>query len=197
MPGTESKPGSGIRTFSTRAFIKLVLQPSRDARFSLHTGPFLFEFQRHGLSVQEFCSGLDGFFARLPKDFRYAVEIRNAALLALQYHEVLRRHGVTHVYSHWSFMPSLAEQHQRMGTFTAPFSVVRLQTPLKMTHEATKQRVEPYNRIVDELPEMRQDTVRIVRQAAGENRTTYVLVNNRAEGNALMTIQALVESLRD
>jgi hypothetical protein len=35
-------------------------------------------------------------------------------------------------------MPSLAEQHQRMRTFTAPFSVFRLQTPLKMTHEAAK-----------------------------------------------------------
>jgi uncharacterized protein YecE (DUF72 family) len=179
------------------AFIKLVLQPYRDARFGPHTGPFLFEFQRHGLSVQEFCSELDGFFARLPKDFRYAVEIRNAGMLGPQYHEVLRRHDVAHVYNHWTFMPSLAEQHQRMRTFTAPFSVFRLQTPLKMTHEAAKKRAEPYNKIVGELPEMRQDTVRLVRQAVGENRTTYVLVNNRAEGNAPLTIQALVESLRE
>jgi len=109
-------------------------------------------------------------------------------MLDPQYQEVLRRHGVAHIYNHWSFMPSLAGQHQRMRTFTAPFSVFRLQTPLKITHEAAKTRAEPYNRIVGELLEMRQDTVRLVRQAAGENRTTYVLVNNRAEGNAPLTI---------
>jgi len=43
---------------------------------------------------------------------------------------------------------------------------------------------------------MRRDTVRLLQQATGENRTTYVLVNNRAEGNAPLTIQALVEGLQ-
>ena len=66
-----------------------------------------------------------------------------------------------------------------------------------MTHEAAKTRAEPYDRIVGELPEMRQDTVRLVREAAAENRTSYVLVNNRAEGNAPLTVQALVDSLRE
>ena len=178
------------------AFNTLVLQPFRDARFSSHTGPFLFEFQRHGMPAEEFYTRLDAFFALLPRDFRYAVEIRNAGLLGPAYHELLSRHGVAHVYNHWSYMPSLAEQHQRMGAFTAPFTVLRLLTPLKMTYETAKKRAEPYNKIVGELPEMRRDTVRLVQQATGENRTTYVLVNNRAEGNAPLTIQALVESLR-
>ncbi len=181
---------------NAEAFTKLVLQPFRDARFSPHTGPFLFEFQRHGMPAEEFYTRLDAFFALLPRDFRYAVEIRNAGLLGPAYHELLRRHGVAHVYNHWSYMPSLAEQHQRMDTFTAPFTVLRLLTPLKMTYEAAKKRAEPYNKIVGELPEMRRDTVRLVQQATGVNRTTYVLVNNRAEGNAPLTIQALVERLQ-
>lgn len=178
------------------AFNTLVLQPYRDAQFGPHTGPFLFEFQRHGMPAEDFYTRLDAFFALLPRDFRYAVEIRNAGLLGPAYHELLSRHDVAHVYNHWSYMPSLAEQHQRMGTFTAPFTVLRLLTPLKMTYEAAKKRAEPYNKIVGELPEMRRDTVRLVQQAIGENRTTYVLVNNRAEGNAPLTIQALVERLQ-
>jgi hypothetical protein len=60
------------------AFIKLVLQPYRDARFGPHTGPFLFEFERHGLSLEEFFGGLDRFLPHLPGDVWYAVEIRNA-----------------------------------------------------------------------------------------------------------------------
>ena len=178
------------------AFIKLVLQPYRDAHFEPHTGPFLFEFQRHGMPAEDFVGKLDHFFSRLPTEFRYAVEIRNAGLLGPRYHDMLHVHGVAHVYNHWSSMPPLAEQHQRLGTFTAPFTVLRLLTPLKMTYEAAKKRAEPYDKIVGELPKMREDTVSLIQEATGENRTTYVLVNNRAEGNAPLTIQALVDRLQ-
>lgn len=178
------------------AFIKLVLQPYRDAQFGPHTGPFLFEFQRHGMAAEEFCTRLDAFFGVLPKDFRYAVEIRNAGLLGPPYHEVLSRHGIAHVYNHWCYMPPLSEQHRRMGAFTAPFTVLRLLTPLKMTYEAAKKRAAPYDKIVGELPEMRAQTVDFVRQAFVQKIQAYVLVNNRAEGNAPLTIQALVDRLR-
>jgi len=63
--------------------------------------------------------------------------------------------ALAHVYNHWSYMPSLAEQHQRMESFTAPFTVLRLLTPLKMSYEVAKKRAEPYNKIVGELPEWR------------------------------------------
>jgi len=63
-------------------------------------GPFLFEFQRHGMSSEEFCSRLDSFFGQLRKDFKYAVEIRNAGLLGSEYRQVLEWHGVAHVYNH-------------------------------------------------------------------------------------------------
>lgn len=44
---------------------------------------------------------------------------------------------------------------------------------------------------------MRRETVELVRQALAENRRAYVLVNNRSEGNAPLTIQALNDRLRD
>jgi uncharacterized protein YecE (DUF72 family) len=148
------------------------------------------------MSLEEFCSRLDGFFSQVSKGFRYAVEIRNAALLGADYHKVLETHGVAHVYNHWSYMPPLAEQHTRMETFTAPFTVLRLLTPLKISYEAAKKRAEPYDKIVGELPEMRRDTVELVKKAVVENRRAYVLVNNRAEGNAPITVEALVDQLR-
>ena len=178
------------------AFTKLVLQPYRDAQFGPNTGPFLFEFQRHGMPAEEFIGKLDDFFDSVSAEFRYAVEIRNAGLLGPRYHDMLRAHGVAHVYNHWSYMPPLAEQHQRMKTMTAPFTVLRLLTPLKMTYEAAKKRAEPYDKIVGELPEMRKDTVSLIQEATAENRSTYILVNNRAEGNAPLTIQALIDRLQ-
>ena len=80
--------------------------------------------------------------------------------------------------------------------FTTPFKVPRLLTPLKMPYEAAKKRAEPYTKIAEGLPEMRRDTVDLVKKAVGEKRTAYVLVNNRSEGNAPMTIQALRNALQ-
>ncbi|MEO7859906.1 MAG: DUF72 domain-containing protein [Nitrospirales bacterium] len=183
------------RFLDANLFKEMVLTPYREAKFEAHAGPFLFEFQRHDVSTAEFCSRLDGFFGQLPQDFRYAVEIRNAGLPGPEYRQALETHGVAHVYNHWSCMPSLAEQHQRMGRFTAPFTVLRLLTPLKISYEAAKRRAEPYSKIVSELPEMRRDTVELVGKAVGENRRAYVLVNNRSEGNAPLTVQALTDML--
>jgi uncharacterized protein YecE (DUF72 family) len=95
------------RFLNAKLFNDLVLTPYREAKSEPHTRPFVFEFQRHGLSSEEFCSRLDTFFGQLPKDFRYAVEIRNAGLLDPNYRKLLEHHGVAHVYNYWSYMPSL------------------------------------------------------------------------------------------
>ena len=179
-----------------RSFSRTSTSRPIEAQFEPHAGPFLFEFQRHGMSAEDFVCKLDGFFSQLPKDFRYAVEIRNAGLLGPRYRDMLVKHEVAHVYNHWSYMPALGEQHQKMERFTAPFTVLRLLTPLKISYEAAKKRAEPYNKIVEELPEMRRETVGLVKQAIREGRHAYVLVNNRAEGNAPLTVQALADQLR-
>ena len=50
--------------------------------------------------------------------------------------------------------------------------------------------LEPYNKIVGELPDMRKEAVVLIRDAIGHNRRAYVLVNNRLEGNAPLTVQS-------
>ncbi len=188
---------SNPRFLDAKLFIDLVLTPYREAKFEPHMGPLLFEFQHHGMSAGEFCLRLDRFFGQLPNDFRYAVEIRNTGLLGPDYRKVLESHGVAHVYNHWSYMPALLHQHKRMEErFTAPFTVIRLLTPLNIPYEVAKKRAAPYNKIVEALPQMRKDTVSLIKQAVVENRRAYVLVNNRSEGNAPLTVQALASSLR-
>jgi hypothetical protein len=66
--------------------------------------------------------------------------------------------------------------------FTAPFTVTRLLTPLNMSYETAKKRAAPYNKVVEVLPQMRKETVTLIKQATGENRRAYVLVNNRSRG---------------
>jgi len=65
-----------------------------------------------------------------------------------------------------------------------------------MSYTAAKKRAEPYTKIVEVLPQMRRGAVQFVRQAVGAGRRAYVLVNNRAEGNAPLTVEGLVGVLR-
>ena len=65
-----------------------------------------------------------------------------------------------------------------------------------MYHQTAKQRAEPYTKSVEELAQMRRETVQLVRQAVGAERRAYVLVNNRSEDNVPLTAQGLVEMLR-
>jgi exodeoxyribonuclease VII large subunit len=133
-----------------------------------------------------------GLTLRFLSSQRLPVEVRNPTVLSHRYHDILTAHGVAHVYNHWTYMPPLIQQHELMGRmFTAPFIVLRLLTPLRMKYEDAVKTARSYNRIVKPLPEMRAETVRLVRQAVGEQRRAYVLVNNRSEGSAPLTIRAL------
>jgi uncharacterized protein YecE (DUF72 family) len=170
--------------------------PPFDEAFREHTGPFIFEFQRSGIEPEDFPTKLDRFLSRLPKQYEYAVEVRTPSLLSTRYHDTLKAHGVAHVYNHLFRMPSLQEQHQSLGqSFPATFTVLRLLTPRNMKYHDAVKAYEPYNKLVRPLPEMRTDTLQLVRQAVTENRRSYVLTNNRSEGSAPLTIQALVDRL--
>ena len=52
------------------------------------------------------------------------------------------------------------------------------------------------DKIVGELPDMRKEAVVLIKNAIGHNRRAYVLVNNRLEGNAPLTVQAFTDLLR-
>ena len=178
-------------------FAEQVLAPYA-AVFRPHAGPFIFEFQR-GLEIEpdEFLERLDKFLGRLPTSWEYAIEVRHERLLTSDYHAILKAHGVAHVYNHWTHMPRLSEQHRMLaGTFTAPFVVLRLLTPRGVKYEDAVKRYKPYDKIVQPLPEMRTDTVDLAEQAVNEERRAYVLVNNRSEGSAPRTIQAIRDLIK-
>lgn len=186
-----SKAGLNRRFLDADYFLDQVLPPFAEG-FEAHTGPFIFEFQRTGLEPGTFLPKLDVFLKRLPTRYRYAIEVRNPAVLDQEYRQILEAHGVSHVYNHLYGMPTLAQQHEKLGQrFTASFILLRLLTPRdKKYHEAVKA-YEPYDKLVRPLPDMRDATVRLVTQAVAEHRRAYVLVNNRSEGHAPGTVKAL------
>src|SRR5438128_10633110 len=98
---------------NARLFLDKVLKPyARVFRRQAISFVFQFEAMRGPdlLGAAEWAERLDQFLAQLPNDCRYAVELRNAELLTAAHGEVLRRHGVAHVFNSWTEMPPIGTQ---------------------------------------------------------------------------------------
>ncbi len=142
-----------------------------------------------------FCEKLDAFLEQAPKDFPFAVELRDRKLLTPEYARTLRKHGAAHVFNYWSRMPSLAKQSQVEGLLDGALLVVRLLLPPGKRYADLKEAYAPFDRVVAPQPDMRQDVVRLVRAALDRDMECYVLVNNKAEGSSPLTVRALAERL--
>lgn len=172
-------------------FVRDVLEPLR-GHFTSHVGPLVFEFQRiRATTFDEFLRRLDRFFAQLPTDAPYAVELRNADFLQPEYFALLRTHGVGHVLNSWTAMPRIGEQLLLHDVITAPFLVARaLLRPGRRYAEAVDL-FAPYDRIREPNLELRADLAAVAQTAHDLRLPAYLIVNNRAEGSAPETICAV------
>jgi uncharacterized protein YecE (DUF72 family) len=190
--GGESNPDF----LNPELFRSEVLDPCLE-HFAEHTGPFVFEFQTisrsAGMTGQVFADLLDRFFSALPREGQYAVELRNREFLGPPYLAVLREHNVAHVFNSWTRMPPIGEQLDLPGAFSAPFAVTRVLLRPGRAYSEAVDAFAPYDRIRDPNPRLRQEVARLIAQAAALRIPAYVLVNNRAEGSAPLTIAAIAE----
>ncbi len=181
-------------------FVDEMLAPFAEV-FREHTGPFVFQFPPAPASLaprpREFAEKLDRFLGALPPDFRYAVELRDSALLTGEYRGVLARHGAAHVLNYVTAMPMPAEQAATVPIEAAPFAVIRLLLPPGTRYAERGQALKPFSRLTDPDTEMRAQVVGLARRAVAANIPVSVLVNNKAEGCAPLTIRALADILAD
>lgn len=63
----------------------------------------------------QLASDLDGFFNEIPEDTRYHFELRTEAYLTEPVFEILEKHGVGLVFSHWTWLPPLKKQFEKTG----------------------------------------------------------------------------------
>jgi uncharacterized protein YecE (DUF72 family) len=143
----------------------------------------------------EFLESLDPFLSALPEGWRYSVEIRNPEYLGPDYFGVLRARNVAHVFNAWSRMPELAAQIKLDGAFTAGFTLTRALLRQGRTYEQAVTKFSPYKDITDPNPSARESIKTLIRRARAERQEAYIFVNNRLEGNAPATIQAIVEGI--
>jgi uncharacterized protein YecE (DUF72 family) len=192
--GAGRQPNSGF--LDPRRFEEEMLAPFRES-FAENAGPFLLQFPPAPAGARipprEFAEHLDRFLGELPREFRYAVELRDPDLLTAEYGRVLASRGAAHVYNGATAMPMPAEQAERVPAGTADFAVVRLLLRPGTRYDDRREDFLPFDRIVDPNPEMRRQTLDLARGAG--DRDVFVLVNNKAEGCAPATIRALAEQL--
>jgi uncharacterized protein YecE (DUF72 family) len=143
--------------------------------------------------VGAFLQELDPFLAALPSSFRYAVEIRNPEFLLPEYFACLRSHRVAHVFNAWSRMPEIGRQMHLQDAYTAEFTVARALLRRGRPYEEAVAKFSPYAHVQDPNPETRDALRLLIAHARQRHEPSYIFVNNRLEGNAPETIEAITE----
>jgi uncharacterized protein YecE (DUF72 family) len=193
-----SKAGQENRSFLDTALFRSqftrLLEP-----YAERVAVLIFEFGTFAKAtfpdVNHFLHRLDDFLGALPRGFRYGVEIRNPEYLEPGYFACLSSHGVAHVLSAWTRMPELGSQLDRPGVETASFFVVRALLSKGRTYEKAVEAFEPYEK-TREPNEAARDAIRRVAERAMEGqKPAFVFVNNRLEGNAPSTIEAVADEI--
>ena len=145
-------------------------------------------------SPKELAAELDAFFGAIPNDCRYHVELRTDTLLAGPVFNVLERHGVGQVLSHWTWLPRLSRQFAISGRRflnSGRRCIVRLMTPRGTRYEDAYARAHPFNTLVEGMldPKMIDETAWLMKKATDQGIQTNVIINNRAGGNAPLIAQ--------
>ena len=184
-------------------FTKQFYQPAVEILGPCLNG-IIFEQEYHvkndRVPISKLSLDLDEFFEKIPKDTRYHIELRTEAYWVTPVFDVLKKHGVGLVFSHWTWLPPLRKQLAKVRAefFNAGNQVViRLMTPLQMSYEESYAKAFPFDKLIPGMlaPEMIEDTARIVNEAIKDRVQVNLIINNRAGGNAPLIAQMIAERL--
>lgn len=163
-------------------------------------GPLVFQFPPQGnrvtANVDAFINRLYRFLNALPPGIRYAVEVRDAALLTSRFFKCLdATHTLFCIASHAN-MPSPANQilcmnqHLKFDDFICRWS---LHAGFK--YADAKSRYFPFNKLVDEDIDSRQAIASAIAAASRRGHKSFVTINNKAEGSAPWSVLKLAEAI--
>lgn len=160
-------------------------------------GPLLLQFpylaKRVFASASEFLERLDGFLADLPRDRRYAVEIRNKSWLSAPLSTLCRRYEAALVMSDQAWMPRPWEVTKGTEWVTTDFSYVRLLGDRQKIEALTK----TWGRVVVDRESELSDWADYLALLAGARMPTFVYINNHFAGFAPGTLERLKTLFRE
>lgn len=159
-------------------------------------GPLVLQFpyfnRKAFASPEPFLERLERFLGELPKDFRYAVEVRNKAWVGEELLAVLRQHGAAFVLLDLVYMPHPDELFADLDLVTADFSYARLIGDRKKLDALT----DRFDRVVvDQTPRLTRWAEVLERMSESVDEL-FVYANNHYAGHGPATaaqLAALVE----
>jgi len=158
-------------------------------------GPLLLQFGYFNRDIfadgDEFLARLVPFLEKLPKDRRFALEIRNKYWLTQRFADALRKHGVALVLQDQSWMPRPREYFEKLDPITADFTYIRWLGDRKAIEEITKSWDKT---VVDRTAEIGEWT-EIIHKVQERRIKIYGYVNNHFAGHAPATIDLLRTAL--
>ncbi len=174
-------------------------------------GPLLLQFPyiAKGWDPDEYDTGADfierlrRFTGLLPKDFKWAVEIRNAKWIRVPLLDVLRRHGISLVFVDYYTMDPLYKLAHRREVFTAPFVYVRFLGNRKKIEEAVKKarrenrRSRDWESLIVDRTEQMKLWVPPLLELAKSDVPTYVYFNNHYAGYAPGSVELFGRLVRN
>lgn len=162
-------------------------------------GPLVFQFPPLDLrplgGAAGFAARLHGFLTRLPVGPVYAVELRNRELARREIYAALAEAGAVPCFNLHPRMPPLAEQRARQGPALPDTVVVRWMLHAGFHYEAARSRYSPFDRLVDPDPGSREAVASLALDAVRQGRPAFVIANNKAEGSAPLTLEALARRI--
>ena len=162
-------------------------------------GPLLFQFspQDHTdlAGSGSFVERLYQFLDRLPRGPVYAVELRNTTLFTPEYVDALSAVGACHCLNGHPSMPPVHEQATLVQPERSRAVVVRWMQARHLSYQAAKHKYAPFNHIVDADLTSRRAIAELCLDSSVRRQPSYVIVNNKAEGCAPLSIVQLAQQI--
>ena len=160
-------------------------------------GPLVLQFpyfnKQAFSSPAPFYDRLDAYLGSLPKDFRYAVEVRNKWWVGQPLLDILRAHDTALVLVELGYLPHPADLAKKFDLITTDFVYGRLIGDRK----AVEARTKVFDHVVldkaeeiDRWANLLQEMLEVVPEA-------YVFANNHYAGHGPATIDALAERMTE
>jgi uncharacterized protein YecE (DUF72 family) len=176
--------------------VRAVIEPAAEA-LGPRLGIVLFQFSPLGERVlrhrELLLERLGAFLRSLPRVATYAVEWRDPAMLGDDYHAVLDASGAVHGFCAHPRMPSLAVQCPSGGP-RGPL-VLRWLLGGGRRYDEARAAFAPFDRLVEPDPTVRGEVARLVAGAAAAGQQATVIVNNKAEGSAPLSVCELAREI--
>ena len=142
-----------------------------------------------------FPARLERFLSRLPQGPTYAVEIRNHQLFTPRYLDTLRAHGAVHCLNAHPSMHQLSHQIRNVRPLQDSAIVIRWMLARHFRYEDAKRSYAPFDCLVDPDEQTRRSIAELCVEAAAQGRPVIVVVNNKAEGSAPLSIVELARAI--